>query len=1067
MNRVLLALLLAFAAFAQTRSRLAEYAVILEDEPVARKIQPRTALSAPSAQTQVQAIRKAQGPVTTELRRRKLQVTGANQFLLNVVFVMATPEDVAQLRSIPGVARVTPAPRLRLNLDRAVNLANVPAAWSALGGASNAGANVKIGIIDTGIDINHPAFQGFSTKPPAGFPKGDAAYTNNKVIVAKSYVSMTAVGYYADPNDIPATSLPDDYSPRDHVGHGSAIAMIAAGVQNTGPAGTIQGVAPGAFLGNYKVVGSPGVVIYPLFSAVIQALEDAVSDGMDVITMSMSESDTAWYGPLDVDNSPNGCGGQCDTLSQAVEAAVAQGAVVVVPAGNDGNSGFLPRTLMTIESPGVAPSAITVGATMNAHQEFQTVRVSGMAAIQGLFGDGPKPQGPIGANIVDVSTTGNDGLACAALPAGSLAGAIALVQQGTCFYIDKINNAQSAGAIAVVLYRSAGQNVLYNSLGVQSTGIPAVLIGNSDGTALKAYLASQSKVTATLDPAFTPADTTSNVMWPSSSRGPSPGNFANTPTTVIKPEIVAPGADIYTATQKLDPSGDAYNASGYTAVTGTSFSVPFVAGAVALVKQKNPTFSPAQLKSAVVNTAKDVTDGGVTASVNAMGAGQLSAGDAIVAAATIEPATISFGPITSTTASISRNLKITNTGSPSPTFTLTLSHTDSLVKIPIPTATIAAGQSANVNVQLSGTRPAAGSYEGFVLVQGGGQTLRVPYQYLVGSNVPADVFAVSSPYITPTNDLGWYVGTRVIDQFGVPVSKMPATFTKDGGDATITGGDYNSDNFGDAGVLFSTGATPGEITFTGHIGSFSVPFDLVSRVRPAISPNGVVNAASGQIGQGLAPGSYIAIYGSALADALQVESTASLPVSLSQVSVSFDAGTLSLPGHLHFVSPGQVNVQIPWEFQGQTSVKMKVTVGVAIGMQSAVYTLPLAPASPGIFEIAGVAAAEDSNYAVIGPNHPAVRGQSIAIFVNGLGPVSNTPASGEPSSGVTLSQTPVLPTVTIGGANAKVDFAGLTPFTVGLYQVNVTVPAGIAAGNQQVVVAIGGVSSKPSVLPIQ
>jgi uncharacterized protein (TIGR03437 family) len=137
------------------------------------------------------------------------------------------------------------------------------------------------------------------------------------------------------------------------------------------------------------------------------------------------------------------------------------------------------------------------------------------------------------------------------------------------------------------------------------------------------------------------------------------------------------------------------------------------------------------------------------------------------------------------------------------------------------------------------------------------------------------------------------------------------------------------------------------------------------------------------------------------------------------------------------------------------------------GLQSAIYTLPLAPAAPGIFEINGVAAAEDTDYAVIGPNHPAVRGQTIAIFVNGLGPVSNTPGSGDPSGAQNLSQTPVLASVTIGGANAQVVFSGLTPGVVGLYQVNVTVPAGIAAGNQQVVVTMGGVSSKASVLPVQ
>src|SRR5205823_11742688 len=105
------------------------------------------------------------------------------------------------------------------------------------------------------------------------------------------------------------------------------------------------------------------------------------------------------------------------------------------------------------------------------------------------------------------------------------------------------------------------------------------------------------------------------------------------------------------------------------------------------------------------------------------------------------------------------------------------------------------------------------------------------------------------------------------------------------------------------------------------------------------------NAATFQVGQGLAPGSYISIFGNLLADATAIASTPALPLSLASVAVSFDGGGLSLPGHLHFVSPDQVNVQIPWEFQGQTSVKMKVTVSDLL--YSNVYTVPLAAYSPG------------------------------------------------------------------------------------------------------------------------
>src|SRR5439155_3208267 len=117
---------------------------------------------------------------------------------------------------------------------------------------------------------------------PDGFPKGDPAYTNHKVIVARSYVSL-----------LPS---PDDASARDHSGHGTAAAMIAAGVRNSGPAGTIVGVAPKAYLGSYKIFGSPGVNDTTTTEVLVKALEDALSDGMDVVALSVGSP--AGYGPL-------------------------------------------------------------------------------------------------------------------------------------------------------------------------------------------------------------------------------------------------------------------------------------------------------------------------------------------------------------------------------------------------------------------------------------------------------------------------------------------------------------------------------------------------------------------------------------------------------------------------------------------------------------------------------------------------------------------------------------------------------------------------------------------------
>jgi minor extracellular serine protease Vpr len=542
MKRAVWVLLLPLlAAYGQTRSRLADYALILKDEPAAR-------VTAGAVKAHLARIQNAQATVAAALKARKVEMTGANQVLVNAVFVSATHEAALGLRNIPGVAHVVRLPRFKPDLNRALDLQNVRAAWSAPGGDANAGAGIKIGIIDSGIDINHPGFQDPSLAPPAGFPKGNTAYTNQKVIVARSYVQLDSAGY--DPNDPVATSHPDDYTPRDRMGHGTAIAMIAAGVQNTGPAATIEGVAPKAFLGNYKVFGSPGINDTARFAAIIQALQDAVADGMEIVTLSLSEGDPAFYAPLDVDPA---CGGDgtCDIISQAVENAVKQGVVVVASAGNDGNIGQRTPTLDTIHYPGTAPSAITVGAVMNAHTFYQSVVVNGSGSpgtLRAVFGDGPHIAAKLTAPVRDVTQTGNDGLACASMPGGSLTGTIALIQRGTCAFSDKINNAQNAGAIGVIIYQLAGQDTIFGNWNAQNTGIPAVMIGNTDGLALKSYLASNSSATATLDPSLTEAPATASVMWPASSRGPSPGTFGSTPTNVIKPELVAVGVGVYTAT---------------------------------------------------------------------------------------------------------------------------------------------------------------------------------------------------------------------------------------------------------------------------------------------------------------------------------------------------------------------------------------------------------------------------------------------------------------------------------------------------------------------------------------
>src|SRR5262249_41754751 len=151
---------------------------------------------------------------------------------------------------------------------------------------------------------------------------------------------------------------------------------------------------------------------------------------------------------------------------------------------------------------------------------------------------------------------------------------------------------------------------------------------------------------------------------------------------------------------------------------------------------------------------------------------------------------------------------------------------------------------------------------------------------------------------------------RVVDQYGVPVPGLPVNFAiqQGGGKFNAAGGDKLTDVLGNAGVFVDLGPQQGDQIFTGTAGGLQETFYGFARNFPSILSGGVVNAATFKAGSGLAPGSYISIFGNQLSDASAAASTTYLPVSLASTAVSFDGGGKSVPGHLHFVSPGQINV---------------------------------------------------------------------------------------------------------------------------------------------------------------
>ena len=195
---------------------------------------------------------------------------------------------------------------------------------------------MKIGIIDEGIDQTHPFFDPRGFSMPAGFPKGQTAYTTAKVIVARAFPPPRPAWRHA--------SKPFD---PEFSSHGTHVAGIAAGNANT-PAegGRISGVAPRAYLGNYKVLTIPtdaDVGLDGNSPQIVAAIEAAVADGMDVINLSLGEPEIE----------PSR-----DIVAEALDAAARAGVVPVVAAGND----FDQFGRGSVSSPGSTPEAITVGA---------------------------------------------------------------------------------------------------------------------------------------------------------------------------------------------------------------------------------------------------------------------------------------------------------------------------------------------------------------------------------------------------------------------------------------------------------------------------------------------------------------------------------------------------------------------------------------------------------------------------------------------------------------------------------------------------------------------------------
>jgi len=260
--------------------------------------------------------------------------------------------DVSRLARLPGVAEVWPnvlyhslslkvirvfKSKKAMEAQKIVNSPEIIGADKLWGPTlATAGNGMKIGIIDDGVDAAHPYFDPAGFTYPPGFPKGDTSLATPKVIVQRAFAPASPAWKYAD----------DPFDPTQSF-HATHVAGIAAGDHDTDTGdGTISGIAPNAYLGNYKAltIPTPDFGLDGNSAQITAAIESAVADGMNVINLSLGEPE--------VDPAR-------DIVVRAIDAAAKAGVVPVVAAGNDYDQfGY-----GSISSPATAPAAITVGAT--------------------------------------------------------------------------------------------------------------------------------------------------------------------------------------------------------------------------------------------------------------------------------------------------------------------------------------------------------------------------------------------------------------------------------------------------------------------------------------------------------------------------------------------------------------------------------------------------------------------------------------------------------------------------------------------------------------------------------
>jgi subtilisin family serine protease len=511
---------------------------------------------------------------------RKINVIHRYDISFNGVSAELTEAEAAQVRALPGVKSVEADKIYELNTDAGPAFIGAPAIWDGTQTYSTFGTRgqgVVVGVFDSGGNSDHPSF---ANDASCGF-----SVANPKLLGTKDCNTTNCATGDGEDNSIFVDTVNTGSS-----GHGVHTASTAVGVPiaegtlvNGVPARfNISGVAPCAKVITYKTCGStaPSGAAGCSGAAIAAAIQTSIVDQVDVVNFSISGGTTPW-----TDNDR----GFLDMFN----------ADILVAASSGNTRTATPNPIGAVNHRG--PWVLTVANSTHDREVTNPVSVAGsLQNVPSGASNGLAFTTTVTAEAITGASLGNE-FGCTDLGGfapSSMTGKLALIQRGplapgvACGFVEKINNATAAGAVGVVIYNhSPGAPLTMDVSAAPGTTVPAVFIRQAAGVALRDFLNGTPNAEMTIvGPSVRVIDPgLGDVLNASSLRGP------NATFDVTKPDITGPGTNIYAAS-----SG---NFGEFIFLTGTSMSSPHLAGAAALLRSSQPSWTAAEVKSAIMLTA--------------------------------------------------------------------------------------------------------------------------------------------------------------------------------------------------------------------------------------------------------------------------------------------------------------------------------------------------------------------------------------------------------------------------------------------------------------------------------